>query len=65
MTDDVANLQGLREKAEQAVRLAMGVTDQRASAALLAYAEELLEKATALEASADEAWPVEGWQHPN
>jgi hypothetical protein len=33
------------------VRLAMGVTDQRASAALWAYAEELLEKATALEAS--------------
>jgi hypothetical protein len=64
MADDIANLQGLREKAEQAVRLAMGVTDQKASAALWAYAEELLEKATTLEVSADEVSPTEA-QHPN
>ena len=64
MADDVANLEYLRAKAEQALRLAMGVTDQRASAALLAYAEELLEEATALEASAGDACPA-GGQHPS
>jgi phosphotransacetylase len=43
--------QGLREKAQQAIRLASGITDEKAKAALLAYAQELIDKAAQLEAA--------------
>ena len=39
----------LREQAQQAFRLADGITDERAKTALLAFAQELLQKAAQLE----------------
>jgi hypothetical protein len=42
--------QALREQARHATRLADGIIDERARAALLGYAEELIEKAAQLEA---------------
>ena len=44
--------QSLREESQRATRLAGGTTDEKAKAALLAYARELLERATQLEAAA-------------
>lgn len=44
--------QSLREESQRATRLAGGTTDEKAKAALLAYARELLERAAQLEAAA-------------
>jgi len=44
--------QELREESQRAMRLAEGTTDERAKAALHAYARELLDKAAQLEAAA-------------
>jgi hypothetical protein len=44
--------QELREKAQQATRLASGITDEQAKTALLIYAQEMLDKALGLEAVA-------------
>ena len=41
--------QALRDQAQQAIRLAYGTTDKPAKTALLAFAQELLEKAAQLE----------------
>jgi hypothetical protein len=43
--------QALRHGAERAIRLAHGILDEPAKAALLALAQELLEKAAQLEAA--------------
>ena len=43
--------QTLRDQAQRAIRLADGITDERAKAALEAFAQELLEKAAQLEDS--------------
>jgi len=44
--------QELREESQRALRLAEGTTDEKAKAALHAYARELLDKAAQLEAAA-------------
>ena len=43
--------QALRDQAQHAIRLADGITDERTKTALLAFAQELLEKAAQLEAA--------------
>src|SRR5689334_18078242 len=43
--------EALREQAQHAIRLADGTTDERAKTALLAFAQELLQKAAELEAA--------------
>ena len=50
--------QSLREESQRATRLAGGTTDEKAKAALLAYARELLERAAQLEAAAVVRAPV-------
>jgi hypothetical protein len=44
-------LQALHDQAQHAIRLADGITDERAKTALLAFAQELLQKAAQLEAA--------------
>ncbi len=44
--------QELREESQRALRLAEGTTDEKAKAALQAYARELSDKAAQLEAAA-------------
>jgi hypothetical protein len=43
--------QALRDQAQHATRLAQGTSDKQANAALLAFAQELLQKASQLEAT--------------
>jgi hypothetical protein len=43
--------QALRDQAQHAARLAKGTSDKQANAALLAFAQELLQKAAQLEAT--------------
>ena len=41
--------QALRDQAQHAIRLADGITDEQARTALLAFAQELLQKAAQIE----------------
>ena len=43
--------QSLRDQAQHALRLADGITDEQAKTALLAFAQELLQRAAQLEAA--------------
>jgi hypothetical protein len=52
--------QELREESQRALRLAEGTTDEKAKAALHAYARELLDKAAQLEAAATAQAPTVG-----
>lgn len=51
--------QTLHHQAERAIRLARGILDKPAKAALLALAEELLQKAAQLEAATPTISPTE------
>jgi hypothetical protein len=50
-----ATPQALRDQAQHATRLAQGTSDKQANAALLAFAQELLQKAAQLEATSTSA----------